>query len=180
MRRPQAGFRLSAEWGEDMINPIRNLILVVFGLSLSIVPAAGAQREASPPGDSDSKTIEYKPGQVWETGFGPMVTILKVEELPKVGRVVHVRIDDVPVQNCGGFHLMRTIEHMALAEKVMRKGATNLIKDKVDLPDSYFEAYRKWEEQKKREVIKVPIQEAVFRSGEPLGPIICNFVPSQT
>jgi hypothetical protein len=171
---------VSARWGEDMIRPIRNLSLVVFGLWLSIVPTAWTQREASPPGDSNSKTIEYKPGQVWETGFGPTVTILKVEELPKVGSVVHVRIDNVPVQNCGGFHLTRTIEHMALAEKVMRKGATTLVKDGVDLPDSYFEAYRKWEKQKKREVTKVPIQEAVFRSSEPLGPIICNFLPSQT
>jgi hypothetical protein len=133
-----------------MINSIRNLSLVVFGLSLSIVPTAWSQREASPPGDSNSKTIEYRPGQVWETGFGPIVTILKVEELPKVGMVVHVRIDNVPVQNCRGFHLTRTIEHMALAEKMMRQGATNLIKDNVDLPDSYFDAYRKWEKQKRR------------------------------
>jgi|SRR5271155_4333377 len=163
-----------------MINPIRNLGLVVFSLSLSILPTAVAQRDAGPPSGSNSKTIEYKSGQVWETGFGPIVTILKVEELPKVGRVVHVRIDNVPVQNCGGFHLTRTIEHMAMAEKMMRQGATNLIRDNVDLPDSYFEAYRKWEKQKKREVIKVPIQEAVLRSNEPLGPIICNFLPSQT
>ena len=171
--------RPSQLWGDDMINPIRRLSLVVLGLSLSIVPTSGAQRDAGTPGDSSSKTIEYKPGQVWETGFGPIVTILKVEELPKAGRVVHVRVDNVPVQNCGGFHLARTIEHMALAEKVMRKGATDLIKDDVDLPDSYFEAYRKWEKQKKREVIKEPMQEAVHRSSEPLGPMICNFLPSQ-
>jgi hypothetical protein len=163
-----------------MINPMRNLCLVVFGLFLSIVQTAWSQRDASPPGGSNSKTIEYKPGQVWETGFGPIVTILKIEELPKVGRVVHVRIDNVPVRNCGGFHLARTIEHMALAEKVMTKGVTNLIKDNVDLPDSYFEAYRKWEKRKKREVVKVSMQEAVFRSSDPLGPIICNFLPSQT
>jgi hypothetical protein len=163
-----------------MINPIRRLSLVVLSLSLSIVPMSGAQRDAGTPADSNSKTIEYKPGQVWKTGFGPIVTVLKVEALPKVGRVVHVRVDNVPVQNCGGFHLTRTIEHMALAEKVMRKGSTALIKDNVDLPDSFFEAYRKWEKQKKREVIKEPMQEAVHRSSEPFGPIICNFLPSQT
>jgi hypothetical protein len=139
-----------------------------------------AQQDAGQPSDSNSKTIEYKPGQVWETGFGPTVTILKVEELPKFGKVVHVRVDNIPVQNCGGFHLTRTIEHMALTEKMMRKGATDLIKDNVDLPDPYFDAYRKWEGQKKREVIKVPIQKAIVKSGEPLGPIICNFLPGQT
>ncbi|MFZ0279464.1 MAG: hypothetical protein WA254_13900 [Candidatus Sulfotelmatobacter sp.] len=159
---------------------MRRLSLVVLGLSLSIVPGAGAQRDATSSGGSNPKTIEYKSGQVWKTGFGPIVTILKIEELPKVGRVVHVRVDNVPVQNCGGFQLTRTIEHMALAEKVMTKGVTKLIKDNVDLPDSYFEAYRKWEKQKKREVVKVPIQEAVLRSSAPLGPIICNFLPSQT
>jgi len=52
---------------------------------------------------------------------GPTVTILEVEDVPKVGKVVHVRIDNVPVSSCGSIQLTTTIEHMALAEKVMRQ-----------------------------------------------------------
>jgi hypothetical protein len=93
---------------------------------------------------------------------------------------VHVRVDNVPVQSCGGFNLTTTIEHMALSEKMMRKSMIDLVKNNVDLPDSYFDAYRKWEKQKKRELIKVPIQEAI-RSVKTLpGPMICNFLPTQT
>jgi hypothetical protein len=170
-------------WSDYMMSSIRGLSVVAFGLLLSIVsilPTSAAQQSSGRPGHSDSKMMEYGPGQVWGTGFGPTVTILKIEELPKVGRVVHVRIDNIPVPNCGGFHLTRTIEHMALTEKMMRQGATDLIKGKVDLPETYFDAYKEWEKQKKREVVKVPMQEAVLQSRDPLGPIICNFLPSQT
>jgi hypothetical protein len=145
-------------------------------LLLASLPRATAQ---SQPDDSNSKTVEYKSGQVWTIGQGITVTILAVEDVHRVGKVVHVRIDKTPVQSCGDIHLTRSIEHLAL-EKMMRKSGLDLLKDNVDLPESSIGAYRNWEEQKKHEIAKVPIQKAILPVGTLPGPMICNFVPSRT
>ena len=126
------------------------------------------------------KTVEYRPGQVWITDQGITVTILAIEDAHRVGKVVHVRIDKIPFQSCGDIHLTRAIEHLALTEKMMRKSGLVLSKDNVVLPESSIDAYRKWEERKKHEVVKVPIQKAILTEGNELGPMICNFVPSET
>ena len=126
------------------------------------------------------KTVEYRPGQVWITDQGITVTILAIEDAHRVGKVVHVRIDKIPFQSCGDIHLTRAIEHLALTEKMMRKSGLVLSKDNVVLPESSIDAYRKWEERKKHEVVKVPIQKAILTEGNELGPMTCNFVPSET
>jgi hypothetical protein len=46
----------------------------------------------------------------------------------------------------------------ALTEKMMRQSGLVLSKANVVLPESPIDAYRKREEQKKHEVVKVPIQ----------------------
>ena len=62
----------------------------------------------------------------------------------------------------------------------MRKSELVWSKDNNDLPESSIDAYRKWEAQKKRQIFKVPIQKAILTEGDVMGPMICNFVPSQT
>ena len=96
------------------------------------------------------------------------------------GKVLHVRIDKVSVQNCGAFHLDDDHEHMALSEKMMRKSAINLAKNNVDLSDAYFAAYRKWEKQKRHGSTKVPLQEGTLSVSNLPVPMICDFRPSQT
>ncbi|HET9406489.1 MAG TPA: hypothetical protein VFO39_04580 [Candidatus Sulfotelmatobacter sp.] len=125
------------------------------------------------------KSVEYKTGQVWTTNQNISVTILAVEDVHRVGRVVHVRVDKIPWQSCGDIHLTRAIEHLAVTEKMMLKSALVLTKDNADLPESSVEAYRKWQTQKKREIAKVPLQKAISDEGI-VPPMICNFVPSQT
>jgi len=62
----------------------------------------------------------------------------------------------------------------------MLKSGLVLSRDNVDLPETSIEAYRKWEGQKQHEVAKVPLQKAIFDERDISGPMICNFVPSQT
>ena len=152
--------------------------MAVLGCVLLLASVPGATAQSQP--DSIPKKVEYKSGQVWTISQGITVTILAVEDVHRVGKVVHVRIDKIPLQSCGDIHLTRTIEHLALTEKMMRKSDPDLLKDYVDLPESSIDAYRKWEEQKKHEIVKVPIQKAILPVGTALGPMICNFVPSQT
>jgi len=102
-----------------------------------------------------------------------------VENFPKVGRLVHVRIDKIPWQDCGDIHLTRAIEHLAVTEKMMRKSGLSPLKENVALPESYLEPYWNWETQKKHEIVKVPIQKAILQASIS-GPMICNFLPSRT
>lgn len=146
-------------------------------LLLASLPRATAQTQQDNP---NGKTADYRPGQVWITNQGVTVTILALEDVRRVGRVVHVRVDKIPVQSCGDLHLTRVIEHLAVVEKVLRESELTLSVDNIGLPESSIDAYRKWEDRKKHEIIKVPIQKAIFAESNLPGPMICNFVPSQT
>jgi hypothetical protein len=123
---------------------------------------------------AQSRAVEYKAGQVWTTQYGPtVVTILKVENLPKVGKVVHVRIDKVLMFRCEGLEPSSVIQHLAFQEKMLRGGLVSLVKKNSDLPDSYFTEYQKWEQQQDHVPLNVPIQQIIRDAALP-GPIICN------
>ena len=156
---------------------VSKMAVLCWVLLLASIPRTFAQSQSD---NSSLKTVEYRPGQVWITDQGITVTILAIEDAHRVGKVVHVRIDKIPFQSCGDIHLTRAIEHLALTEKMMRKSGLVLSKDNVVLPESSIDAYRQWEERKKHEVVKVPIQKAILTEGNELGPMICNFVPSET
>jgi hypothetical protein len=153
-----------------------NLILAIGALLLvaSVKLTAQTQHGAPP------KTVEYKLGQVWTMSDGTSVTIVSIDDVRKVGRVVHVRIDNIPWQSCGDVHLTRAIEHVAVTEKVLRDSGLALSKENVDLPRSSIEAYRSWQTQKKHEIAKVPLPIVIRTQGYLPVPMICNFVPNQT
>jgi hypothetical protein len=144
-------------------------------LLLSIISAASAQEQAAQPTNSPPQTVEYKSGQVWRTELGATITILAVD-----GKIVHVRVDNIPVGSCGGVHLTTTIPHIALTEKMMQKSTYGLVKDSVDLPDSYLDEYRNWKSKKKHEMLKVPLRMKIQMVSQSGSGMICNFLPSQT
>jgi hypothetical protein len=130
---------------------------------------------------SNPKTVDFQPGQVWTLDGGITVTVLAVEDVHRVGKVVHVRVDKIPFQSCGDIHLTRAIAHLAVTEKMMLKSGLVRSNDNIELPESSIEAYRKWQRQKKKhEIAKVPLQKAILGEGYIQGPMVCNFVPSQT
>ena len=152
---------------------IQNFVAVVAIAAFSVLAAAQGSADKNAP-------IDYKAGQVWRYAGGDVtITVLKVDDLPKIGRVIHVRIDNVPVQACAGIHLTRTIEHIALTEKMMRKSSGDLAKDNAELPDSYLDGYRQWQEHKKPEVLKSQTVADVIRRTNDL-PLIRNFLPAKT
>lgn len=164
-------------------------ILYVGALLLAAcLPRVTAQ---SPTESSKPELVQYKPGQVWTMEQGIVgrlwgidqditVTVLAIEDVHRVGRVIHVRVDKIPWQACGDIHLTRAIEHLAITEKMMRKSGLVLSNDNVVLPESSIEASRKWEVGKTHEVAKMPLQKAIWGQGATAGPMICNVVPSQT
>ena len=145
-------------------------------VAIALTPVSGFGQDSA----EQRGRIEYKAGQVWQyVGGEATITVLKVDDPPKFGRVIHVRVDNVPVPACAGLHLTRTIEHVALTEKMMRMSSGSLVRENADLPDSYFEGYRLWQKQKKPEVLKSQTMTDVIRRTADL-PLICNFLPAET
>lgn len=153
-----------------------NLALLGTALLLGSLPIVTAQTDTD---GSNPNPVVYKPGQVWTMNQGITVTILAVEDVHRVGKVIHVRVDKIPWQSCGDVHLTRAIEHLAVTEKMMLKSALVPTDNHADLPESSVEAYRNWQTQKKHEIAKVPLQKAILNESI-VPPMICNFVPSQT
>lgn len=76
---------------------------------LAVVISSSFAEAQQNPGSGDAGAPEYKSGQVCKDKTAPgakesMVVILKLESLGKKGNLVHIRINNMPVPSCGGFH----------------------------------------------------------------------------
>jgi hypothetical protein len=71
------------------------------------------------------------------------VTILRVEVLPKIGTIIHVRIDGVKFRNCTGGPSPETIEHAPFVKSSLDKSVNHKLSTVSQVPD--FEAgYDNW------------------------------------
>lgn len=118
----------------------------------------------------------YTSGQVWKYNApawaeDSTLVVFKVDSGGSKDTIVHIRIEKVPTQSCGGFHVTTAIEHLAIQEKALRQSTTQLMTDHIELPDSYFDAYREWEHARRKEIIKRPLREL---SLSPAVGMICN------
>jgi len=96
--------------------------------------------------------MKYQVGQVWDykTRKGEKdsyLTILKIEEYPKAGIVVHVAIDNVSINGPKtGEYYGHTISHMPFSPEALDKSLTDLKESNSTLPE--FEGgYDDWKEQ---------------------------------
>lgn len=155
-----------------------NAIFMTGALLLAASLALPAQSQSD---GRNPRATDYKLGQVWTMKQGITVTILAIEDVPKVGRVVHVRVDKIPGQSCGDIHLTTTIEHIAVMEKMLVASGLTFSKENVDLQQSSIDAYRKWQgqKQKKREIAKIPLSDLIRMTPQSYGAMICNVLPSQ-
>ena len=62
--------------------------------------------------------------------------------MPKVGTIVHVRVDHVRLKNCTGGPEPETVEHMPFTRDAMERSVTKLEKERVDIPD--LGGYEQW------------------------------------
>jgi len=150
---------------------MRRSVSCIVAVIAAAMVAASAQ---APPGKD---RLDYKAGQVWLSENGETITVLKVEDVRRVGRVIHIRVDNVPVPACRGIHLTRSIDHIALTEKMMRKSSAALIEETIELPDTYLDAYRAWQKRKNPIILKdQTVADEIRRTFEM--PLICNFLPA--
>jgi hypothetical protein len=90
----------------------------------------------------------YKPGQVWSYKARPgeeesTITILRVESTPKLGLIVHVRIDKFKLENCKGNTGDSTMDHAPFAKAAIDKSVVKLLRTEKDIPD-FDEGYKDW------------------------------------
>ncbi len=99
-----------------ILNSLQGICRAVLfgGLVLTQQGAAADKHKCAEPQTLADST--YSPGQVWSYKARPgesasTVTILRIETLPKVGVIIHVRIDGVHFKNCTGGPAPTTVQH---------------------------------------------------------------------
>jgi len=122
------------------------MICLLLSVLLLLAPAAalGPRTCDAPVVITDAKFI---PGQVWSFQSRPgegasTVTILRVESLPKVGVVIHIRIDGIQFKNCTGGPSPTSIQHAPFTKAALDQSVTHLIRS-VNVPQ-YEAGYRSW------------------------------------
>jgi hypothetical protein len=73
------------------------------------------------------------------------LTILRVESLPKVGVILHVRIDGIKLKNCSGGHSPTTIQHAPFSREAIDRSVLKLVSQGNVIPD-YEAGYLNWRE----------------------------------
>ena len=132
----------------DQIRCFRFLILLVVlsrsGLAQQAADAH-AKRCVEPQAATDPK---FSPGQLWSyhTRKGEessTITILRVESLPKIGVIVHVRIEGIHLKNCSGGPSPTSIGHSPISREALDQSVTKQLEQRRALPD-YEAGYNKW------------------------------------
>lgn len=98
------------------------------------------------------KTMEYKIGQEWKykTRKGEensTLKILKIEEYPTHGKVIHISVGGLKVRNPDvekGF--ANEFTHIPITEKALNESITELKNEKIKLP-SYIDGYAYWKKE---------------------------------
>ena len=108
---------------------------------------AGQDKTRSCPIPESIKDKDYHPGQVWQYRTrddepNSRLTVLRVENLPELGTVVHVRIDGVRLRNCAGGPEPDTIQHMPFTKDAFARSVTKLLKDGSKIPT--LDGYDQW------------------------------------
>jgi len=90
---------------------------------------------------------KFVPGQVWtyhsrSTEPAATLTVLKVETLPKIGVIVHLRLDGIRLRNCSGGPEPTEIEHAPFTRDAVDRSVVKLIRT-GDVPP-FQEGYDRW------------------------------------
>jgi len=111
---------------------------------------------------------KFRVGDVWEyqTRKGEKhsrITILRLDESPELGTIVHIGVDKVRLSNCHGGPEPDAVPHMPFARNALKGSVIKKVATDQPLPD-YEEGYREWRaayEQKHAGIYVVSVAEAV-------------------
>ena len=124
----------------------RCVTLSLLFAAITLSQGFAADEKCAQPTVVDDPT--YKPGQVWSYKTRPgedesTITILRVESTPKLGTIVHVRIDKFRLENCKGNTGDSTMDHAPFAKAAIDKSVVKMLRTEKDIPD-FDEGYKDW------------------------------------
>jgi hypothetical protein len=99
------------------------------------------------PEPTEIKESKFRPGQIWQYKTRPheegsTLTILKVESFPKLGTVIHIRVEKIRLRNCTGGPEPDKFEHMPYSRDAIERSVTKLVKER-SVPD-FHNGYDEW------------------------------------
>lgn len=109
-----------------------------------------AQEKSRPcPEPTETKDPRFRPGQVWQYKTrsheeNSTLTVLKIESLPKMGTIIHIRVEQIRLRNCTGGPEPDKFEHMPFARESIERSVTKLVKETaVPVFESGYDQWRK-------------------------------------
>ena len=136
-----------ASW--DLNGLPKRLLVTALCLTLAAASSPIATSQSGKPClvTTPSTDQKFLAGHVWSFNsrdFEPdsTVTILKIESLPKVGEIVHVRIDGIRLRNCTGGPEPTSIEHAPFTRDAIERSVGKLIR--TGAVPAFEDGYANW------------------------------------
>ncbi|EJL72478.1 hypothetical protein [Chryseobacterium populi] len=116
--------------------------------------------------------MEYSVGQEWKYKTRPAeenstIKILKIEEYPKTGKVIHISVNGLRMKNPGspeGF--AKSLSHIPISEEALDKSVTKLKNENGKMPDSTeMDGYSYWKKEFDKGnagIFTIPVSEIVI------------------
>ena len=124
----------------------RQFVLAVLCTGLAVVARPQESKKCAEPTPVVDR--KFQPGQVWGVkgrSWEPdaTATVLRVETMPKIGVVIHVRIEHVVMHTCPETPAMTSILHLPIGKDAFDRSVINLIRSNQEIPD-FKEGYDDW------------------------------------
>jgi len=126
-----------------------NATLASIVLLLTILGSSRPLQDKSRPCPQPTEVTDakFRPGQVWQYKTrsherSSTLTILKVESLPNVGTIIHIRVDKVRLRNCTSGPEPDNFQHMPFARDAIERSVTKVVST-GSVPD-FQEGYDEW------------------------------------
>ena len=112
---------------------------------------------------------KFHPGDRWEYDTRPgerksTAIILKVENSPELGVIVHIAVDNLVWVSCQNDHIPEREPHMPFSRDAVDASLTRRIASNQPAPDRAKEGYIQWKEawpRRQAGIYVIPVREAV-------------------
>jgi hypothetical protein len=115
-----------------------------------------------------SASKDLKVGDIWAYKNRPgedgsTLTILKIESYPKLGKVVHIRVDGFRMINPVTGNEFNDMPHLPLQAKALERSITHRVGETADVPD-FSQGYTTWRaafDEEKAGVFKISVSKTL-------------------
>ena len=115
-----------------------------------------------------SASKDLKVGDIWAYKNRPgedgsTLTVLKIEHYPKLGKVVHIRVDGFRMINPVTGNEFNDMPHLPFQAKALERSITHRVGENADVPD-FSQGYTAWRsafDEEKAGVFKISVSKTL-------------------